>query len=430
MKITIDYGKTGLSVDVPQANLRAILNLQPAPVLPDPMKAVERALHSPIGSLPLATLAHNRRSACILICDITRPVPNSVILQPMLSVLERSGIRREEILILVATGLHRAATPAEIIEMVGADIARQYRVESHDARDESAHRTVGITTGGVPALVDRRYLSADLKIATGLIEPHLMAGFSGGRKVVCPGIVAVETLRHFHSVSILESPLATAGHLDGNPVHDLSLEVARLAGCDFILNVALDARRMITGVFGGGLLEAWMEGIRHVRSIARAPLEEPVDIVVTSAAGYPLDNTFYQAVKGLVGAMPAVRKGGTIVMAAAMQEGVGSEEFAAILRSHPSIHDFESCIRQPGYFSIDQWQAQELASVCNHASVHIYSQTLSPGVLPTKWVQRAASPEQAIADALHVHGKDASIAVIPKGPYVLPVVAAGSEGNG
>jgi len=421
MKITIDYGQTGLTIQVPDRNLSQILGLRPAPPTSDPDDAVRRALAAPIGAHPLADLARGRRSASILICDITRPVPNQLLLQPALSILENAGIAPKNIRILIATGLHRASTAAEINAMLGEYIAARYRIESHDARDAGAHRQIGVI-GGAPILIDRRYLDADLKITTGLIEPHLMAGFSGGRKVICPGIAAVETIRHFHSVSILQSPLATAGQIGGNPVHDFSLQAARMAGCDFILNAALDDQRRITGIFVGDILQAWEKGVEHVRSIAAAPITTPADIVITSAAGYPLDGTFYQAVKGLVGAMPAVRTGGTIIMAASMQEGIGSSEFQSLLERYSTIQDLERDLEQPGFFCIDQWQAQELALASRRAHITVYSDSLPPEHLSRALVTPARSPEHAIAEALERYGPDASITVIPRGPYVLPYV--------
>ena len=428
MQITLDYGRTGLAVEIPDRNLKAVLGLQPAPPLPDPDRAVRCMLEHPIGAPPLLTVAAGARSACILVCDITRPVPNETLLAPALAILGDAGIPDDRILILVATGLHRESTTAEVREMLGERIARRFRVESHDARDLRAHDQIGTAAGGVPVYLDRRYLAADLKITVGLIEPHLMAGFSGGRKVICPGIAAAETIRHFHGVSILQSPFATAGQVEGNPVHALSLEVARMAGCDFILNAAIDEQRRITGVFCGGMVEAWETGVEHVRTIARAPLEAPVDIVVTSAAGYPLDSTFYQSVKGLVGAMPAVRPGGAILMAAALQEGVGSAEFQGLLESSSSVEHLVSRIHRPDFFCIDQWQAQELARVRQHAEVAVYSEFMPDEILKSALVTPAASLEGALADAIRRRGPDAAVAVIPRGPYVLPVVAGSPIG--
>ncbi|MFV2067215.1 MAG: lactate racemase domain-containing protein, partial [Pirellulales bacterium] len=232
MRITIDYGKKGLEVEIPTENLRATLELNAVPPLEDPEGELDALLANPLGTRPLAELAAGAQSACVLICDITRPVPNRVILGRLLPVLQRAGVPRERIVILIATGLHRPNSKQEIDEMVGPEIASTYRVENHHGTRREEHDHLGCTPRGVPVWIDRRYLAADLKIATGLIEPHLMAGFSGGRKLICPGIAALETVRVWHGPDFLEHPLADCGILEGNPVHQENTRIARMAGCD------------------------------------------------------------------------------------------------------------------------------------------------------------------------------------------------------
>src|SRR5436309_2085303 len=181
-----------------------------------------------------------------------------------------------------------------------------------------------VTPNGVPAYIDRRYCEADLKITTGLIEPHLMAGYSGGRKVICPGIAALETVKVWHGPKFLEHPKADCGYLDGNPVHEENTRIAKMAGCDFIVNVCLDGARQVTWVGAGDMEAAWLEGVRFVEQVVKVPVPQPMDVVVTSSAGYPLDATWYQAIKGLTGCLPIVKQGGTIILAASLSEGVGS----------------------------------------------------------------------------------------------------------
>ena len=422
MNINIDYGRTGIPIHVPDRNLKAILSLQPMPPIPDPAAAVQDALQHPTGTRSLPDLAKGARSACILVCDATRPVPNQVMLPPILDALATAGIPRASTQILIATGLHRGATPVEILEILGPSIPSAYTILNHNARRINDHVYLGETRTGAPILIDRRYAAAGLKIATGLIEPHLMAGFSGGRKLICPGIAATGTIRHFHSLSILDSPAATAGTLEGNPVSDFSFEVARIAGCDFTVNTALDENRQITGVFAGDILEAWMQGVDHVRKASSAPLSEEADIVITSGAGHPLDGTLYQSIKGLVAAMPAVKPGGTIILFAAMQEGIGSPDFESLLSECAGPDDFLNRVKEPGFFRIDQWQTQELARVRNHANIIIYSPNLQLARFAPGWLNPALSPAAAIAAALDLHGRDATIVVIPKGPYVLPTI--------
>ena len=422
LEVTLDYGRTGLTVTLPADRVVGPLAIRDVPPLHDPETAVAEALEHPIGSPPLREMARGRASACILVCDITRPVPNPTILGPVLRVLHEAGISRDQVLLLIATGLHRPSTPAEKVEMLGQDIVSTYRVEDHHGTRLEEHTLIGTTERGIPAWIDSRYLNADLKIATGLIEPHLMAGYSGGRKLICPGIAAIETVKRWHSPALLEHPRADCGILEGNPVHEENTRIARMAGCDFIVNVTIDSHRRVTSVVAGDMEQAFLAGVNFIEGIVRVPVARPVDIVVTSSAGYPLDTTFYQSVKGLTGCLPIVKQGGTIIMAASLSEGVGSPELQSIFRSIPSLEAFMERILEKDYFVMDQWQVEELAKVCRKAKVKIVSDGLSADVLAGCFVESAPSVEQAVSAALAEYGPEAQIAVIPKGPYVMPTL--------
>jgi nickel-dependent lactate racemase len=424
MRITLDYGRTGLEVEVPDRNLVGPLGLRPVEPLADPGRALSDALAKPIGSAPLAELARGRKSACILICDITRPVPNEFLMRQVLPTLENAGIPRDKILILIATGLHRPNLGDELVELVGPEVAANYRVENHDGRNLAEHAHLGISPRGVPIWIDRRYLEADLKIATGLIEPHLMAGYSGGRKLICPGIAALETVQSWHGPAFLEHPRADCGILEGNPVHEENTRIARMAGCDFIVNVSLDKDRRMTSLVAGDMEAAFAKGVEFVESVCKATIPEPCDVVITSSAGYPLDTTFYQAIKGLTGVLPIVKQGGTIVIAAALDQGVGSPEFRRLFSENADLDTFMRRILGKDYFVLDQWQLEKLAHVCKKARPRFVTRGLSPETMRDLFVDSVPSVEQAISEALVEYGPSARIAVVPKGPYVLPVVAA------
>jgi nickel-dependent lactate racemase len=420
MKIKLDYGRTGLNVELPQDRVVGPLAIRDAAPLADPVQAIANALAKPIGTPPLAELARGKKSACIVICDITRPVPNKLILPPMLKILEEQGIPRDQICILNATGLHRPNEGAEMEEMVGAEIMKNYRIENHHGKVLEEHTYLGTTPNEVPAWIDSRYVEAELKITTGLIEPHLMAGYSGGRKVICPGIAALETVKIWHSPKFLEHPKADCGFVDGNPVHEENTRIAWMAGCDFIVNVCIDGGRNITWVGAGHMEHAWREGVKFVESIVRVPVAEAVDVVVTSAAGYPLDTTWYQAIKGLIGALPIVKQGGTIVIAASLSEGVGSPEFQKLFTEHADLEAFMTCILGKNYFVMDQWQLEEFVKVSKRCKVKVVSNGLSAEKLRACHVEPAESVEKAVAESLSEYGPNARVAVIPKGPYVLP----------
>ena len=252
-----------------------------------------------------------------------------------------------------------------------------------------------------------------------------MAGYSGGRKVICPGIAGLDTVKIWHGPKFLEHPKADCGIVEGNPVHEENTRIALMAGCDFIVNVSLDGQRRVTWVGAGDMIRAWEEGVRFVEQVVKAPVAVAVDVVVTSCAGYPLDATWYQAVKGLTGALPIVKQGGTIVLAASLSEGLGSPEFQRVLAENPDLEAFKKRILGSDYFIMDQWQLEELAKVVARCRVKVVSDGVPAETLRRCHVEPAATVEQAVAESLEEYGPRARVAVIPKGPYVLPYLASG-----
>jgi nickel-dependent lactate racemase len=331
-------------------------------------------------------------------------------------------VPRTGITILVATGLHRPNEGTELAELVGVEVAANYRCENHHGKATEEHDYLGTTPNGVPAWIDTRYMRAELKITTGLIEPHLMAGYSGGRKVICPGIAGLETVKVWHGPRFLEHPKADSGIVEGNPVHEENTRIALMAGCDFIVNVCIDGQRRVTGLWAGDMIQAWEEGVRFCREVVKAGIPAPAEVVVTSSAGYPLDTTWYQAVKGLTGALPIVKRGGTIVLAASLTEGIGSPEFQKLVRDNPDLHAFKKRILETDYFIMDQWQLEELCKVLEKCRVKVVTHGLDAESLRACQVEPAESVERAVADSLAEYGPHAKLAVIPKGPYVLPYV--------
>lgn len=421
MRVNLDYGEGTLPVEIPDDNLAEIICLAPEAPLPHPEEAVVSALRAPVAGAPLATLASGRTDACVVISDRTRPIPYQVLLPPLLAALGASGIPKEKILILVATGLHRAATPEELRLMLGAEIAASYRIESHDGRDRGSHARLGHSARGTPIAIDRRYVDADLKILTGLIEPHLMAGYSGGRKAVCPGLASIEMMRVEHGPQMLEGNIGN-GILDGNPFHEDILDIARRTGTDFILNCTVNREKRLTGVFAGELEAAFMAGVRKVAADTIRAIDAPVDIAVTSGGGFPLDATLYQSIKGMIGCLNILRPGGTIILAARVSEGVGSAEFQRLLSEMGTPELFMKRLFEPGFFVPDQWMVQHLCQVLRKSRVVVVSEGLSEGLPGRALIDRADTIELALRRALARHGAEASVAVLPEGPYVLPTV--------
>ena len=427
MQIQLEYGRIGLSVDIPDDRLSATLSYKDAVPLESPVNELREVLREPLGTLPLRHVASGCENACIVICDITRPVPNQLILEQALAELSAAGVPEESITILIATGLHRASTQSEIVEMLGEDIADTYNVISHDGHDETQLVFLGMSPRQVPIWVNKHFIESDVKITVGLIEPHFMAGFSGGRKLICPGICGVETIREWHSPRFLEHPNARSGVLKGNPVHEENSWIAERIGCDFIINVVIDDQRRPLKFVAGDMKEAFYEGAAFCKDVVTAIADEPADIVVTSSAGYPLDITFYQSVKGMSAALPVIKQGGTIILAASMSEGIGSEPFQQLFQDHDDIESFMRAIHDPEYFVMDQWQMEKLAEVLRKANVIVVTDGLKPEVLSGLYVESAESVEAAIEQAVKRHGDDATIAVIPKWPYVLAGLGSSEE---
>jgi len=414
----LPFGKSPLPITVPRE--AQVLRLPPARRLADAVLAIATALDNPIGSPPLRQVARGKRTACIVISDFTRPVPNRLLLPPVLARLEAAGIPREGIEILVGTGTHRPQTAEEIAELLGPEIASSYRVRNHDCRAEAEHLFLGRTDRGMPVAVDAGYCRADLKLLTGLVEPHLMAGWSGGRKAVCPGICALETISAFHSAALLDDPRAANGVLEGNPVHQEALHAAGMAGADFTVNVTLDEERHLTGVFAGDLEAAHIAAVEHARAGCRVTVPAPADVVVTTSAGYPLDGTLYQATKGAVAAMPIVRPGGAIVLVAACGEGLGSPDFVRAFDYSPA--DFMRALHTPGFHLFEQWQAQELCKVALHARLFLVTARNADlaQAAARNWVNIADTPDAALAAACGAAGP--RVVLMPAGPYLLPEV--------
>lgn len=418
MQVNLAFGKTGIAVDLPEGFRYRVLEARTAPPLPGWQDALETALDRPIGAPALSELARGKRSAAISVCDITRPAPNRQTLPPILRRLEQTGIPRENVTILIATGLHRPATDAEIREICGEEIAGAYRVVNHDARNLSSHRHLGSTAAGTPVYVDERFIAADLHITLGFIEPHLMLGFSGGRKLIAPGLAAQETIKVLHSPKFMRDARAVEGSIEDNPLHRELLEISRMARHDFLLDVALARDRSIAGVFAGHPERAHRQGVEFVSQLMLETLDEPVDAAITTSAGYPLDLTYYQAIKGVTAASHIVKTGGRILLAAACQEGAGAPEFQRMIREGLSDAGFLERIKGAPV-TVDQWQLEKLALVTTRQELMWYVPGLPAEFHNHLWGRSFPTMESAIGALQAGLPRGASIAVIPEGPYVL-----------
>jgi nickel-dependent lactate racemase len=385
---------------------------------------VREALAQPAGVPPLRELARGKKSACILICDITRPVPNGIFLPIVIEQLLDAGLAAERIKVVVATGLHRPNEGEELAELVGSRwVMATAEVANHFARDDSAHVDLGVTRAhSVPVKLDRRLVEADLKIATGLVEPHFMAGWSGGRKVIAPGVAHKDTITTFHSARFMEHPRATSCTLDGNPLHEAQLEIVEMLGGALALNTVIDEERRLSFVNFGEIVASHLDAVRHMSEYALVPLAEQFSTVVTSAAGYPLDKTYYQTVKGMVTPIEIMAPGADLIIASACSEGMGSSEFADAQRRLVTggPERFLEEIEKKRFADIDEWQTEMQLKPMRIGSIQLYSDGLGEPERALTGVETIGSIAAAIEASVARSG-DRRVAVIPEGPYVVPV---------
>jgi lactate racemase len=367
-KTSLEFGRNVLEIRVPPHCVE--LTMGHAGALPDPMAAIEYAFSNPISSPPIEEIIRRKgkkpgeMSVAITVSDITRPVPykgESGILLPILRRLESSGIEKKNIRIIIGNGMHRPSTPAEKIEMYGEEIVRQYSISDHDCENDGLLTSIGKTEKGTTVYVNRDFYTSDLKIATGLVESHFMTGVSGGRKAVCPGLVDVKTIQRFHGPHYLENPNATNLILEGNPCHEESIDVARTVGVDFIVNVTLDKEMRVTGVFAGHLEEAHMKAVHFMKSYAAVPVDREYDIILTHG-GY-VGRNHYQTAKAACGAIPVVKKGGTLIVAADNrdQEPIGGPEYRSLvhLLKLQGVEGYLKMISSTDWkFTKDQWEPE------------------------------------------------------------------------
>jgi len=423
-KVELSYGRGRLALDLPDDLEVTVIRKPGMPVIPDPQEAVRSALVEPISAPPLRELARGKGSACILICDITRPVPNGLFLPILVRELLEAGLAAEEIKVLVATGLHRPNEGAELEELVGSRwVMETVEVTNHFARNEDDHVDLGVTPAlGVPVKLDRRLVEADLKIATGLVEPHFMAGYSGGRKVIAPGVAHRDTITTFHSARFMEHPNAANCVLDGNPLHEEQLEIVRMLGGAFALNTVLDEDRRLSYVNFGEIVHSHLAAVEHVRAFAEVPVARRFRTVVTSAAGYPLDKTYYQTVKGMVAPIDILAAGGDLIIASACSEGIGSAEYRDAQRRlvADGPERFLQEIGKKRFADIDEWQTEMQLKPMRLGSIKLFSDGLSEADRALTGVETVASIEDAVHESVARSG-DRRIAVIPEGPYVVPV---------
>ena len=427
MHINMKYGKTGLPLDLPGDSEVTLIQKEDMPVLKDPETAVRSAFENPVNCKTLREEAKGCRSCCILICDITRPVPNGVILPQLIRELIEAGMAPGSITVLVATGLHRPNEGNELRELVGSEwVLGAVSVANHFARRDDDHEYIGTTSGGIEARLDRRFVRADLRIVVGLVEPHFMAGYSGGRKIVVPGVAHEKTIRSLHCARVLEDNNAANCILEGNPLHEAQMEVMQMVGKCLAVNSVIDEDHRISFVNFGEIVESHREAVSFVRPYAEIRLNSRYRTVVTTSAGYPLDKTYYQTVKGMVSALDIVEPGGDLIIVSACSEGMGSPDYAEaqLCLNDRGPERFLRGIIEKKYAAIDEWQTEMQVKAMKRANIFLYTEGLTKDQKALTGVTIIESPSAAIMESVNAHG-DRRVAVIPEGPYVIPQFVPG-----
>ena len=422
MKVELPFGRELLTVEVPDN--ATVLRPHAVEALPDAPAAVLHALRNPTAGPPLRDRIGAGQKIAIVISDITRPVPNELLLNALLSELEAAGVPAGNVTILNGTGLHRVNSDAELREMLGPEIPLRYRIVQHVARDRSTLTEVG-RSKGVPAELCTAYVEADVRIVTGFVEPHLFAGYSGGPKGVMPGVGGADIVTSNHGAPNLAHPKARWGVTRGNPVWEEINAVAAMCPMHFLLNVTLDGERNVTGVFAGDVAEAHEAAVEQARKQYLVPVSRPFDVVVTTNMGYPADTTLYQAVKGMSVAAEGVREGGAILLVAGCEEGIGSDDYAEGLRAAETPAALLERILHTEAPRHDQWQIQCQAMVQGKARVLVKSLLADEDARAAhvEPVHDASEAVRALVERAKREGREGSVLVLPFGQLTVPVLA-------
>ncbi|MFF5497551.1 nickel-dependent lactate racemase [Streptomyces aquilus] len=424
MKVRLAYGQSGLDIEV---DPRTATVVEPVhhEAAADQMAALRAALRDPVAGPPLRERVRPGQTVAISACDGTRPQPRHLMIPALLDELE-GVVRREDVVILVATGTHRGNDEAELRAMFGDEIVDGVRIVNHDARDAGQLAWIGTYGNGVPVWLNRAWWEADVRITTGFVEPHFFAGFSGGPKLVAPGLAALETVLVLHDAARIGDPRATWGITHGNPVHDDVRAIAEATGVTFALDVVLNRDKDIVAAFGGDLLPMHAAATATAKRMAMRPVEAPFDVVVTTNSGFPLDQNLYQAVKGMSAAYQVVRPGGTIVCAAECRDGFPDHgSYRQVLASEPSPQALFAAIGARAETIPDQWQVQIQARIQSGSRVIMHTSFLSDEELATAHLRQTHDISATVAEALAAVGPGARVCVLPEGPQTIPYIERG-----
>lgn len=424
MLVRFPYGTSDLAVELPVGT--CVVAPQSPRAADDEVAMLRQAIRNPVRGPALRDLVSPGSTVAIAVCDGTRPQPRRPMLTALLEELEGRA-SAENVVVIVATGTHRPNTPDELVEMFGPELLGAIRVVNHDARDESSLIELGTMGNGVPVALNREWVEADVRITTGFVEPHFFAGFSGGPKLVAPGLAGLATTLVLHDAKRIGDPSATWGVLQGNPVHDDVRSIAQSTGVHFACDVVLNRQHRIVGAFAGELFAMHEAATAMARQVSFRPVPRRFDVVVSSNAGFPLDQNLYQCVKAMSAASQVVSRGGLIVVVAECRDGFPEHgEFKNLLTSASSPDELLrtlSVASERGETVPDQWEAQILARVLQTARVGLFTEGLSAEDLKSAFLMPVDDVSTVVAAEVERAGKGATCCALPAGPETIAAVA-------
>lgn len=433
----VPYGRAAIQFNLPPAMQGTLVSPQPVKPMEDTRSAIKKALDNPVGTPRLSHLARRGQRVCIVFTDITRSSPDHLLVPALLAELERGGVKDEDITLLCGTGLHRPSTPEEKNIKLGRETVRRYRVIDNEPQNPAALVDLGTTAGGVPVLVHRAAIEADLLIATGIVEPHQYAGYSGGSKTLAVGAAGEPLISHTHGPAFVDHPGTRLGRIDGNPFQEAVTEAARKAGLRFIINVVLDDKKRLLQVIAGDPELAFNELVAYARTAFEVPVPHQYDLAI-GGVGYPKDSNLYQASRAptylFFAPTPVVRPGGYFIIPARCEEGagggVGEKRFLTAMREAADIQHILEDARRNGY-PPGQQRAFVLAKVLEQNQIVIVGSEHPDLVAACKMIP-AASMDEAFALVAQDLGKQLDVLIVPHAMLTLPVIQSSppSEGSG
>ena len=417
MRTQLQYGRGNLTIEIPSSDV-SVLRTTHEEGLPNEAAAFREAVRHPIGSAPLKEIVGAIEQVAVVIPDITRPLPSDRLLPWLFE--ELSHVPPDNVTIVNGTGSHRTNSEEELAGMVGRKVFSNYRVVNHNAHDPDTLAFAGRSPESRDVYMNREYVEADRRIVLGFIEPHFMAGFSGGYKGVFPAVADIDSIMHYHRASVIGHARSTWGVLEDNPTQEQIRANGSLLPVDFLVNVTLNRDKEITDFFCGEVLTAHEKGCEANKASVMVACEKEYPIIVTTNGGYPLDQNLYQAVKDMSAAYQIVSDGGLIVSASRCNDGFPNHgNFRKMLLEHSSPEEMLETIHSPGFSMFDQWQVQLFALILQRARVALYSE-IPPDDVRSAHLEPVADITAAISEELKTIGQDAPVAVLPEGPMTVP----------